>query len=499
LDCLKTIQSIGQILSAEDRSTLLQKDASARIGNMTDFLHSPFLNTAIHAYDCFLTILSFLTARDVLSLSSSSSILHHLLSEIGDITWKQLCARVNIAATKMLKEFSETDVFSFFRFHNYKEMYRCFHRLSVPFFGLFRRIPDYPASYRGGLYCIYPDNDSHEIYCEYYPYGTEHNGNESPDLYRICYNQEKFKLFATRIKFKRSSQTNKLLVSLSETENDFELTLLQDCIYFHPESQSLSVDGETPRILKLAALPIASPFSTWPLCEGLYTAPYSAHGLEIIHLSFTPNETLAIIPNCPLGVIPREGTMRLLWQGLKISGDVNVPAGEISFVLHIPSLPTQPTDAITTASTGGVDLDLDSLVHLNTIFGESKMFIRDPGDEVDMEGRLQQKQIAACYPGYGQINADTSRWAPSWERCYGIIYHPENAPEWNMTFPTEILHPPMRHHTSEPILPPCMHNTNPKVAFSLLWVDEQSVFIYMMDFVVLPLPTPFHCTEYTLS
>eukprot|EP00596_Hydrurales_sp_CCMP1899_P007069 CAMPEP_0119044378 /NCGR_PEP_ID=MMETSP1177-20130426/31024_1 /TAXON_ID=2985 /ORGANISM="Ochromonas sp, Strain CCMP1899" /LENGTH=380 /DNA_ID=CAMNT_0007014419 /DNA_START=83 /DNA_END=1222 /DNA_ORIENTATION=+ len=125
---------------------------------------------------------------------------------------------------------------------------------------------------------------------------------------------------------------------------------------------------------------------------GLFVAPYGSHGLELIHISLIENDKRVLEAidmqssesNKPFYVI----------NGLKVTGDANVPAAQLSFTVDV----THKTDH-------------DSWIALDTrptilFSGNGHMNTTLMGD--------RQNNICSAYRGKGQINRESDVWDPEW-------------------------------------------------------------------------------------
>lgn len=133
---------------------------------------------------------------------------------------------------------------------------------------------------------------------------------------------------------------------------------------------------------------------------GLFVAPYGSHGLELIHVSLIENDERVLEAidiqssesNKPFYVI----------NGLKVTGDPNVPAAQLSFTVDV----TQTTDH-------------DSWITLDTrptllFSGNSVMNTTFMGD--------RQQNICSAYRGKGQINRESDVWDPEWVDMSLLVY-----------------------------------------------------------------------------
>lgn len=161
---------------------------------------------------------------------------------------------------------------------------------------------------------------------------------------------------------------------------------------------------------------------------GLYTAPYGPHGLEIIQLRPVLSADAAPAPwppeKCPVGIeIPR-------LEGLKITGDPNVPAGKHSFVAAVTQLAEPRAD------------DDRHIVS----------FQRDGPILVRLEDRPTQMRFRC----WGQINCVPALWAPQWVEAELLVYQPGT-----------------------------VSMGSAPVTFSVLWTDAAESFRHIIDFTPL--------------
>lgn len=175
-------------------------------------------------------------------------------------------------------------------------------------------------------------------------------------------------------------------------------------------------------------------------CLGMFVAPYGSHGVEILHLSLHgPNSTKLVDlsggPNSHVNL----GDLQL--QGLKITGDPNVPANELSFCINLNTM-VDPD----------VALAEDQRPIVSFLPNGTPMFIS-----------LQHRrhEIVLWAKGYGQINKHPPLWNPEWVKCNFVLYN--------------------KTEKSPP----------DSAQFSLLWDDETQFFRHTIDFKALfDGPTP---------
>ncbi len=136
--------------------------------------------------------------------------------------------------------------------------------------------------------------------------------------------------------------------------------------------------------------------------QGLWVGTYGPHGEELLHVRFVEMQA----PPPPQEQQEQEQQqeqqqqqqgLTVVCEGLKLTGDVNVPAGEWSFRidLHRPrdlrAALTTDTRPIFSSATGGGPMDHVLL---------------------DLEGEARAGRIHGIYPGRGQINRTPLEWHP---------------------------------------------------------------------------------------
>ena len=136
-----------------------------------------------------------------------------------------------------------------------------------------------------------------------------------------------------------------------------------------------------------------------PCClrPGLYTAPYGPHGQEVILVRRCPADAPAEQPlpdNLPADT-PR-------WEGLKISGDRNVPTGRLTFV----AAPAEP-----------------SAEALQQALGDERIIVSFANPQEPMQVNLRERGLTAARAAWGQINVQPGVWDPQWvPRCTLLEY-----------------------------------------------------------------------------
>lgn len=192
----------------------------------------------------------------------------------------------------------------------------------------------------------------------------------------------------------------------------FDMTLQQDEM----------VDGETIFIHQsLHALPLEPPSLLLPegarqVLEGLrgfWVGTYGSHGREIIQVRFTTTAAAtggsstiatAAAPEAPSAAAPAAAAV--IMEGLKITGDANVPANEWSFRVDVSSGPVDLAEALTA--------DTRPVYTLNTHMGPMPRLLSQ-----------EARRIHSVYRGKGQINMVPGIWAPQEVGVDVVVLHPE--------------------------------------------------------------------------
>jgi hypothetical protein len=160
-------------------------------------------------------------------------------------------------------------------------------------------------------------------------------------------------------------------------------------------------------------------------CFGLFTAPYGSHGTEILHLSLHSSSALRHV-ELDFG--------RLQLQGLKVTGDPNVPAAQLSFCINLQSR-----------------LDIDQALAIDDRPVVMFRTVRGTPDIISLQQRRRYAILWAR--GFGQINRQPSEWNPEWVGC-GFILYKDALPD-------------------------------SEARFTIVWDDESHFFRHAMDFKAL--------------
>ena len=124
------------------------------------------------------------------------------------------------------------------------------------------------------------------------------------------------------------------------------------------------------------------------------------------------------------------------WEGLKISGDRNVPAGKLTFV----AAPAEP-----------------SAEALQQALGDERIIVTFANPQEPMQVNLRERGLTAARAAWGQINVLPGVWEPQWvPHCRLLEYAAASLP-------------------GQAMMP---------IAFSMLWNDEARV-AHIIDFTPL--------------
>jgi hypothetical protein len=366
--------------------------------------------------DPYLEVLVFLGVKDSYSFSLTSASCYSVFRD--EKLWINFCS-TSLVAVKGL---------TFERLHNVKElmcypsyyfMYYTLKDLKCSLFGYFQSIPlVYDRNYcKGGLFRISPLKSC--IICVQ----INDKGEEI----------DEWKLF---FRFDQHSKSLKLL-NLSDSAEFFAVSFSTASVVldylWRSSFLSRSLERIPGPVCSTLVCDVRSTESGELLqdcqnCLGMFTSTYSSHGIEILHLSLQSSvRERFLFPG-----FADFGTIALV--GLKITGDRNVPAGQVSFIIdimnrnHSYSPPEIPT-----------------LVYP----GNSKA----KGRIIDWEKRKAFLHFSSL--GYGQINRIPFEWNPEWVKCEFIVY-------------------------KEPI-------ESDEAVFTMIWRDDEVIGMHhALDFSLLP-------------
>lgn len=441
------------------------------------------------ASDVFLEFFLFLDHEDCCALGSTNKLLRTITSQ--DKLWIIYC-KTRIGG---FKDFIRTNeelhtIRTLLRFHNYKQLYHSLKSLSFPIFGCYRLLPspDDKNSFQGGLYYIFPFEGM--VLCQYVDYQGEihldqrafsisfHEKENSLVAYRCQPNESNhgiefdmnqyyyLSFQENNLEFNRTIQSstctcsnqsspsatsssslssrrkrkiknqNNINSNINHHQNSFSFNFTipflsqQQCCYH--EKFILS---PIPSFLSSSIRNNLEKYQSFLDCVGLFTSRYGSHGNEILHLSLhTPDDSTFIrFPNNNNST-PSLDSLQL--QGLKITGDKNVPAGNLSFVIDLSSIG-----------------DIQS-----TFLSDPRPIIMFPSNYqspilTNWNNRINKIELLAR--GYGQINRIQGKWQPEWVICGFVLY---------------------KNPLSE----------QQKIVFSIIWDDEIDTYRHAMDFTIVP-------------
>lgn len=324
-------------------------------------------------------------------------------------------------------------------FPNFKHLYVMLRSLEFSLIGSFRLMPPFSTlNLNGGLYCGRFAESKLLFHRVNTAGNTVHDGNS----FFIRYVPERKALVASPClsgpgyekMIKLDSQINIIPIEEGQMIIDNECNSVS-------RSKEITILKSIPSCCSSAVSLPRCEIRMLLSCLGLFVAPYGEHGLEILHISIHQdgkNPSMQQFNNLEDNemqidrVDSSQGNIML--QGLKISGDPNVPAGELSFYVDMNNM-VDPRAALFADQRAVVTFPPDS---------------RSP-EILSLEGRLDSMLFWAR--GYGQINRNPPTWDPEWVSCSYILY---NTPLKN------------------------------NVRFSIVWDDESDFFRHAIDFVHLP-------------
>ena len=404
---------------------------------------------AKYSSDSFFDILKFLDPVECCILGLGCRTIHRLTED--ERVWRHYCLMIrgfqaekfqSLPFLKLLK--------SSVGFPTFKVLYVQLRSLAFSLIGTFRLMPPFSTlSLNGGLYCgRFVDNK-----LLFHMVNTAGNSVNDGNSFFIRYDATRKSLVASPC---LSGPGFEMMIKLDTQINisNFEETvpnggsaggLLEMNGTRRPPTESVkTILKAMPSCCSPAVVPSTCELRTLFFCVGLFVAPYGAHGLEILHISLQKSEKEVNMDSTTMGTHNQNergsfgGSFgnfgNFMLQGLKISGDPNVPAGELSFCVDMSNI-IDPRAAYLADQRPVVTFPIDS--------ASPEIF--------SLEERLDCMLFWAR--GYGQINRNPPVWDPEWVGCSYILY---NSPLKN------------------------------NARFSIIWDDESDFFRHAIDFVHLP-------------
>ncbi|RYH09256.1 DUF3506 domain-containing protein [archaeon] len=359
------------------------------------------------SYDSLLEVLLFLEAEECGRLGRASKDLYAVAKD--EKLWRKVCIS-RISGFNHEQTLIDTTM-QLVGTPDYLNFYVAFRNLQRPLMGWYRKIPTRP-SYKGGLYCV--SRTEHRLIIM----AINHDGTiEKHKVYYLLYN---FSLKSMQTMNIASIGQGRLVslgvdntIELLGASNEFSKVL-------KPMPHRIQISSICPAAGEITALVQG--------CLGLFTAPYGSHGTEILHLSVHTQSMPSAIQNSELDF----GLLQL--HGLKITGDPNVPASQLSFCVNLLSL-----------------LDIHDALQQDQRPVVMFPSLLQPPAVISLLDRSAHMLLWAR--GYGQINRDPRVWSPEWVGCGFILYK-----------------------TSLP---------DSLARFTIVWDDESDMFRHGMDFKAL--------------
>eukprot|EP01031_Cornospumella_fuschlensis_P039699 gene39699-48336_t len=370
------------------------------------------------SYDSLLEVLMFLEASECVSLGASSKYLSDVAKD--EKLWRRICVTRIVSFGQQLSLINVA--MQLVGVSDYLNFYIAFRNLRQPLFGWFMKSPLRANSYKGGLYCV--SRTEHRLILM----SVNHDGTiVMGEVCYLLYNLTSKCLHAINVASIGQSRRVKF-------REDSTIQLIGN------RTQLLGISAELSEVLRPLPNRMQVVGSVCPAvgelvscvqgCLGLFTAPYGSHGIEILHLSIHSQSAPNAIHHNDLDF----GALQL--HGLKVTGDPNVPASQLSFCINLMSL-----------------LDISEALLQDqrpvVIFPSLQL----PPIVISLLDRRAHMLLWAR--GYGQINRNPNVWSPEWVGCGFILYK-----------------------TSLP---------DSLARFTVVWDDESDMFRHGMDFRALSL------------
>jgi hypothetical protein len=264
----------------------------------------------------FLDIALFLQPDDCMLLSSTARAFRSILS--SEYLWRHFANSIpgfRGTDSNRLDHLRQLFVMTS------RQFFETFRRIQFPLLGWFR-LKHSPGPLNGGLYCVRLvqkkrlglTSQSQELVCQ----RADCRGSLTNDSYSITYDPAQKVIVSRKGLFRYKLRFDSGISMFSGNGLCIELEPLP------PLLPPIGTDSGAYLLHK----------SQIDTCLGLFTAPYGSHGIEILHLSI--GKTVDMDTNTDNGIGIKVEDMEL--RALKVSGDPNVPAGQLSFVINLSTL-----------------------------------------------------------------------------------------------------------------------------------------------------------------
>eukprot|EP01036_Dinobryon_divergens_P029447 gene29447-38542_t len=374
--------------------------------------------------DSIFEISGFLSAEECCKFSMAGKLFKIILD--SDKIWDfYILYRIRgFSNTEFQRSYESVDLLKrILGYRRSKDFYVSFRRLQFNILGWFRALPPFHINVNGGLYC------GRVVENEFLYQLVDTSGD-------IVGNSFSFKI-------RYDKGLNSLVAKSFGAEGKtffVELGSAIEFIEFQNSSYSKLIPIEMPKILTppdtslySQSLSPMNKSTSVDYCFGLHISPYGSHGLEILNISLHDEMDSCWLRRVCIGHTNIEfGALQL--HGLKVTGDPNVPAGNISFCINM-SVSMNPQAAI--------ERDRRTIVSFPANSREPEF----------ISLRHRADNIASWFRGYGQINRKPPTWNPEWVGCSLILYQ-------------------------SPLLS--------GARFTILWDNETEYYRHAMDFRPLP-------------
>ena len=282
------------------------------------------------------------------------------------------------------------------KFPDPKSLYLCLHKAKRSLIGWYRIVPE--AEYnlqsdqlpftRGGLVCIRMDKTAEN------PIETVVLEIIEPSGKRIC------KMTVTYVQCQRKlvcKLHNKGIFRLEFCESGIKLIAVSRDMNYLIQPLPRNFQDSKTTVSNIIRSTVQGSVGR---ITGLFAARYGSHGQELLHVSLVENDE-RILEGVDAQSTELKGPFYVI-NGLKVTGDPNVPAAQLSFTVDVTHLKNCYSWVLS---------DPRPIV----LFNENGIV-----DATMMTDR--QNNIFAAYRGKGQINREPETWDPEWVDLTLIIY-----------------------------------------------------------------------------
>lgn len=425
--------STNHLLSIRGETTIFffaQTAMSSFVDPSSSLTHSPGVATspsvrysleqlATRTREMVIHIVMYLSVSDITALANTGRAMRDFFGD--DLVWSILCRERIVGEKDRIADDPAhlEQLYNILGASSYRQLFCGLHSLSFPLNGWFRLIPSNAELASGGLFRV----ERPEGHLQFV--GIDENGQRDEGA-----------LMEFRLQF--DAEGNGLEAVALSTGTVYRTTFQSGHLHLN-----LLTSSFIQNVAKFSPLPPFSPSQTIEMVNdlalvhsslGLFRAVYGSHGSEILHVSISRrNDASWLQPILSTESEIDFGELQL--QGLKITGDPNVPAGQLSFCINLLSTIDVPTA-------------FEADPRLMLMFGGNHLFVTNLRD--------RQRRIIRWAKGYGQINRYPPLWNPEWVPCDLVFYD---------SLITEVPSSPER-----------------PAQFTIVWQDASETYRHAMDF-----------------